>query len=133
MNGLPITSLPVALGRERKLTGIELSSPVPGAASHRLTDDDLANGHAVLVYPLDLIIRDFHLPQPAVLKVDVDGSEADVIAGAAATLLGVQHCMIECSAQTVGSVTAMLGVAGLHGVRRTRRLEPTQWNIEYVR
>ena len=35
---------------------------------------------------LDRLIGEFHLPQPAVMKIDVDGSEGAVLAGARETI-----------------------------------------------
>ncbi len=135
LNRLPITSLPFALGSERKLSGINLSSPAPGAASHTLTDEPLDNGHAVIIYPLDDCVRDFALPPPCVIKCDVDGGEAAVLGGAKQTLLSasLRSVMVEVSTASSEKVARLMAEAGLHEIRRTRRIEPTQWNVEYGR
>jgi FkbM family methyltransferase len=47
---------------------------------------EAAHVQTVLKMPLDHLIREFRLPQPNVLKIDVDGAEAAVLAGANKTL-----------------------------------------------
>jgi hypothetical protein len=45
-----------------------------------------AHVQTVLKQPLDRLVAEYGLPQPECLKIDVDGAEAAVLAGAARTL-----------------------------------------------
>lgn len=49
----------------------------------------------VLKYPLAIWIADFNAPQPAYVKIDVDGAEFDVLRGAEATLRNAKAIFIE--------------------------------------
>jgi hypothetical protein len=68
---------------------------------------------------LDTAVERFGLPAPHHLKVDVDGAEGLVLAGAFATLRGTQlrSVLIEATAKTGDQVTGLL---------RRRRTDPGQ-------
>ncbi len=77
---------------------------------------DVAHVQTVLKMPLDRLIAECDLPPPQVLKIDVDGAEGEVLAGAAATLRqGALHTVfIELSDLSGGvEVAALEG----HGFR----------------
>lgn len=136
LNRLPVNAFPVALGAERKITGIRLSSAVPGAASHTLTDQTFGegeDGHLVMVWPMDEFRLIFGLPVVEVLKVDTDGNELDVLRGAPMTLASLRHLMIEVTGATIGPVDALVRSAGMRLVRRYPRIGPDTFNLEYQR
>lgn len=58
------------------------------AAATRDTKERFAPAHiqTVLTQPLDRLVAEYGLPQPEVLKIDVDGAEAALLAGAVRTL-----------------------------------------------
>lgn len=85
-----VVPLLVALGDEEKLATFEYSSIEAGAALHGVIDDGaIANGKVtskVQLAPLDTLVERYRLPEPSVIKIDVDGLEHAVIEGAKATL-----------------------------------------------
>jgi FkbM family methyltransferase len=93
--GEPLNSFNVAIGESSGVGRIH--TRVYGAGEHvkildqavtQDTKEAFAPAHiqTVLKMPLDRLIGDFRLPQPAVMKIDVDGSEGAVLAGARATI-----------------------------------------------
>lgn len=76
----------IALGAETKTLNLNYSSILPGAARHALGGQTTANFQPVLNYGLDDFIDTFSIKKPNHLKIDVDGGEAEVIAGSSRTL-----------------------------------------------
>ena len=91
-----IVPLHVALSAETKVFTFNYSLVVPGAASHGLDQpigEDLkpfvpSFTQPILSYKLDELIEQFSLLTPNHIKLDVDGSELDVLKGAEKTLSG---------------------------------------------
>jgi FkbM family methyltransferase len=88
-----ITSFPVALSTETKLGSFKYLETTVGSSKGFYNED--AKFHLndkvevekkMLVFSLDDFISEFDLPKPEMLKIDVDGGEGDVIAGAKTTL-----------------------------------------------
>lgn len=82
-----IIAIPVALAATSGLTTFRYASMRPGAAHHN------AEGRTVYEQPmpafrLDDLVTLLELPRPTHLKIDVDGAEVDILAGATATLAG---------------------------------------------
>ncbi len=93
--GEPLNSFNVAIGASAGVGRIH--TRVYGAGEHvKILDQPVTQDtneafepvhvQTVLKMPLDRLIGEFHLPQPAVMKIDVDGSEGAVLAGARETI-----------------------------------------------
>jgi FkbM family methyltransferase len=93
--GEPLNSFNVAVGESAGVGRIH--TRVYGAGEHvKILDQPVtqdtkeafepAHIQTVLKMPLDRLISEFCLPQPEVMKIDVDGSEGAVLAGARATI-----------------------------------------------
>jgi FkbM family methyltransferase len=104
-----ITPLPVVLAARTSVALLDLGDPLAGA-THRLA----ADGTAVLGFALDDLLERFELPAPTLLKLDVDGSEADVLAGAATTLARpeLRSVLIEIETASEDAVAGAMGAAG---------------------
>lgn len=84
-----IVPIQIALGRETGLVWIEFSSLAAGAASHHNRDlasplpasDGSGPAQRLLCARLDDLVTELKLPMPNLIKLDVDGPEADVLAG----------------------------------------------------
>jgi hypothetical protein len=76
----------------------------------------------VLAYALDDLIETFGLPAPTLVKIDVDGAEADVLAGAARTLARpeLRSLVLEVDDATTDAVQSILTA---HGFELTARFD----------
>jgi len=83
LNGLEgvVVPLPVVLGEQTGLEALGRTSE-PGAAEHEVGGE----GIAALSLRLDDLVAQFGLPAPTVMKIDVDGAEASILAGGSTTL-----------------------------------------------
>lgn len=85
-----VAALPIALGDRTELVTFAYATVEPGAADHPGILGGTAGrpvaSHPVLCYRLDDLIERFGLPEPTLLKLDVDGAETGVLRGATATL-----------------------------------------------
>ncbi len=122
-----VTALPVALGRSTTLETLHLRTLDVGAALHTLGGHDGPTGAAyhqpVLTFRLDDLVERFGLPRPAHVKLDVDGTELDVLAGADRTLSdpGLRTVMAELDEDEGGQLESVLAEHGLHLHDRFRR------------
>lgn len=89
-----ITPLQVALSDQTGIAVLNYSSLVPGSALHALGEAFDYKGdkfrpvvkQSVLAFALDDLIRQFLLPPPTHIKLDVDGIELSILKGAEKTL-----------------------------------------------
>ncbi len=124
-----VTALPVALGRATTLETLHLRTLDAGAALHTLGGHDGPTGTAydqpVLTFRLDDLLERFGLPRPAHIKLDVDGTELDVLAGADHTLSDptLRTVLTELDDEKGGQLEGLLAQHGLHLSDRFRREE----------
>lgn len=111
--GDKISAYAIALSDASRVETITLSSLEAGAAKHhpKFGADRLRQG--VLTMSLDAFMEATGLPQPTHLKIDVDGPELAVLAGATSTLAGCSHVLIELDATERIEATRILAEAGL--------------------
>ena len=111
-----VVPLPVLLGDRTALVTLGYRDVSPGGAEHSLGfDDEGRYRQPTLQYRLDDLVADFGLPAPNLLKIDVDGAESAVLAGAPLTLArpGLRSVLIEIERSTGDAVVGRLAVAGL--------------------
>lgn len=125
-----VTPLPWLLADREGMQTFTYRSIEPGQSRHVMSDAGTAPAEPsdAIVQPmaaiaLDSAVARFGLPAPHHMKIDVDGAEALVLAGAAVTLRGTQlrSVLVEASESTGAEVTALLGRAGLRLVKTAAR------------
>ena len=79
-----VTPIPLALGDHPRSATMDSDATVPGASPR--VNSDRAGGARTLVDRLDDVVERFDLPHPNHLKLDVDGGELEVLAGAEGVL-----------------------------------------------
>lgn len=138
-----VRPLMLALNDSTGLVGFAYHSLEAGDAEHTLA----ANGKESLVvgapvynqqilgYRLDDLIREFDLPSPAHIKLDVDGSEIAVLRGAVETLKSgfVKSLLVEVRKQRgfAEQVHSLLFDAGFELVSEHDRGDGVIWNRIY--
>lgn len=118
-----VIPLPVGLMEATHLGALEIADPASGAAEHVLDGAGTsALRVAVLAYSLDDLVEAFGLPSPTLLKIDVDGGEDAVLAGATATLRDprLRSLIVEIDERKTEPVLAFLGRSGF---RMTSRVD----------
>lgn len=120
LNGLAdvISPLPLVLGDAPRVGVLSYSAVEAGAAIHTLDGAverrlDVAFRQPVLVHSVDDLVERFGLPAPTLMKVDVDGAEAAVLAGAARTLAAgtVRSLLVEVERERTGDLLAVVDEA----------------------
>jgi FkbM family methyltransferase len=123
-----ITALPVAVSASTGLTDLHYTSLDVAAAFH-ITGDrsplygrDVVRTERVLSFRLDDVVGQLGLPAPNHVKIDVDGTEDEVLTGAAESLRapGLRSVMIEIEDGTDARVLSLTAAAGLELVQRHR-------------
>ncbi len=99
-----VISLPVALTKATGLDTFHYENLTSGGALHILGDGASSKDKgfspkascSVMAFDLDTLINLLGLPRPTHIKLDVDGTELQVLEGAGQTLQGVQSLLVEC-------------------------------------
>ena len=96
-----VIALPVALTEKKQLIEFAYYSTVAGSALHAV-EENIGNNtdlfvQRLLSMSLDALIAEYGLPKPTVMKIDIDGREAALLAGAQNTLAntGLKSIFIE--------------------------------------
>jgi FkbM family methyltransferase len=126
--GAAITPLPITLGARTGMSSFGYSDLRAGAAVHALGESAGAGrrySQPVTMYRLDQLRAEFELPQPQHIKLDVDGFEPEVLAGAEATLAhqDLKTLMVEVADDRAEAVVRMLAS---HGLRLAERYDRTK-------
>jgi FkbM family methyltransferase len=116
-----VTPLPVALGSETGLSTIGYRETGAGSAQHavggersRAEEGELLYSQPLMLQSLDDVRRRFELPDPAHVKLDVDGPELAVLEGAVETLAlpSLRSLMVELSVASAEAVEGFLAGQG---------------------
>lgn len=138
-----IVPLPFALAAQSGLASFQYVSGRPGLASHTVVDGAVANRGAVdrggvqtvLTAQLDEVVRQYKLPDPNVIKIDVDGGELSVLMGARDGLLrqSLRAILVEVddTPQAAQRIFAILQSAGFELAGSVQR--PSVINHMFVR
>lgn len=119
LNGMldSVVTLPIALGPATGLTWFHRMDMRSGAASHFVSDDPHKRSfhkQMMPVLPADQAQAMFGLPWPHAIKLDVDGGEQDVLAGAVGILAceSLRHLLVELHQEWDGACTVWLAEHG---------------------
>jgi FkbM family methyltransferase len=115
-----VVPLPLVLGEASRLGVLSYRDTSVGAAIHTMDGQGGAFDQPVLVVPLDDLPARFGLPWPTLIKLDVDGAEAAVLAGATEALRRpeLRSLLIEIEEKRTDDVLAHVDAAGLVLTRR---------------
>ena len=88
-----IKCFPIGLSSQSKLASFKYFETSPGTSKCYYNEDDYFHldlkvevEKSTMIFSLDEFIKNFSLPSPTMLKIDVDGGEGDVVSGAIKTL-----------------------------------------------
>ena len=100
-----IKCFPVALGKKNEILPINLSSEISGDAMHAVGEPIDAYGNLfvpkyrynIMCFSLDEFITLYKLELPTMIKIDVDGTELDILNGSLKTLASdsLQYILVE--------------------------------------
>ena len=97
----------LALSNETKIETLTLSDLSGGAAGHGIKNEKNTNHQnwqqAVPAMRLDACVKNFSLPMPQHIKLDVDGIEPLILEGAAPLLKQVKSLLIEIEGDNIGN------------------------------
>jgi len=120
-----ITPMPVALSATTGTSVFNLRALDSGSARHGLGDQMPEDGHVafrqpVMTFRLDDLIEHFNVPMPNHIKMDVDGGELDVLAGASRALssAALRSMLVEVAVDASSAVTQAIERHGLRLVSR---------------
>ena len=125
-----IIPVPISVGPITARTRFHYNSLTPGYARHSLNDEPPARDDRrvraslhTLTMTLDALMRVFRLPAPHSLKVDVDGTELDVLRGAERMLSAttLQSVVVEVENINTDDMLALLARFGFSASERYQR------------
>ena len=127
-----VIPVPMPLWSRTGMMNLKYRSTEPGQSRHTMREAGPLRGAAgsryvqpVFAYRLDDLVKQFNLPAPTVLKLDVDGGEVDVLTGAEETLKtpGLESLLVEYEADLAEQVKALLSAAGFGLAKQFKRLK----------
>jgi FkbM family methyltransferase len=115
-----VLPLPIVLAESSRIASLGSEGTHAGAAVHALDREGSAYSQPVLAFALDDLVGSFGAPQPTLMKIDVDGAEVAVLAGAAAVLRdpALRSLVIEAEDANTDAVIRLLQEAGFTLARR---------------
>ncbi len=124
-----VVPLQVGLGEKTGLCQMRFSDVTPGAAEHSWDDGMVAESggtvysQSVPCYRMDDLIELLNLEVPSLIKIDVDGSEYDVLRGADRTLSSgkVKSLLVEIERERSAGVINLLKAKGFRLTKEYRR------------
>ena len=125
-----IVPVPVPLSHRPGLQRFRYKSMEPGQSRHRFsaqawnpTDKIKSTEQPMLAMSLDQAIRDFGVPRPTLIKLDVDGAETLVLQGGSETVRhpALRSVIAEIDPDCEAAVLDILGQSGLNLVGRHKR------------
>jgi len=145
LNGFQRNIVPhmIGLTDQTRMSAFNYKSLEAGSADHQLVADssrtpvEFVYSQHLLVFSIDHLINEFGFPIPNHIKLDVDGTEVDVLCGAEETLGKSQLKSILVEVRDMdgmsNQVDAILIKAGFHLVSKTDRGNSHTWNCVYAR
>jgi len=138
-----ITPFPLALGNDRYETRFFLQSTTTGEALHGLgypksegSEFEAKFQQGISVTPLDLFVENSDIRFPNHLKVDVDGSELDIIKGATSVLKDprLKSIMIEINTDlSQGAIESNIFENGFELVKQEQWQGKNTFNMLFLR
>lgn len=123
-NGLSaeISAMPVALAASSRIAPLSIPDRLPGSAFARFGGTDKSTASiAALGVSIDDFVGRFNPPFPAHIKIDVDGTETDILKGANATLADqrLKSLSIEVDDTEPQQADEIAGILSGHGFAET--------------
>ena len=112
---------------------LNLADARVGAGNHMMgqVNEHVTHRQQVLQYPLDMLLKMVGYAGPHYMKLDVDGSEEQVLAGAPEFLSVLTAAIVEMAVPLEASVTATMAAAGLTLRERFTEREGKSMDIVY--
>jgi FkbM family methyltransferase len=139
-----VMPLPILLWSATAVTDFSYRTMIAGDAQHRVaehqTDEEPVYRQPMLAFSLDDLIGLFRIPLPTIAKIDVDGSESELLKGSVKTLQShrLRSLLIEVDSTRSASadaehVVTQLADAGLEVIARHSRTATSAVYLEAVR
>ncbi len=122
--------VPMPLWSRTGMMRLKYRSTEAGQSRHAIRERGLTRGRSgarylqpVFAYRLDDLVKQFDLPAPTHVKLDVDGAEVEVLTGAAETLAtpGLESLLVEYEEELAEQVKALLAAAGFGLAKQIER------------
>lgn len=123
-----------ACGKDHGFEWLHMGDMRPGASKNVIGEVSTHVVHKMRIvsYPLDVLMQMTGFDAPYYLKLDVDGTELDVLAGGAVFLDHVAGAMVEMAPQTEAECTAIMASHGLKVLKRWDTREGKPMGIAYA-
>ena len=122
-----ITLIPLALSDRNSIRDVFFKDISPGDALHSLDEPspaldnkrkDLAVASSILTFSLDYLVDHFSLPQPDIIKLDVDGIELLILQGATQSLTNAKKIMVEVDKHNEADIIDYLSRQGFNHLQK---------------